>query len=105
MLHPHVRLVSSMCDLVCDIVCVCVCVCVCARARVCPQVSSAQLKASLAAARDGLPGVANKDHPLRELRVSEAQDAIELLDNCGLLIRKDGAMMRARKREQERVCV
>jgi hypothetical protein len=112
-----------MCDIVCDIVCVCMCdvVCVCVRARacVCPQVSSAHLKSSLAAARDGLPGDPDKDHPLRELSASEVQDAIELLDNCGLLIRKDGAMThekelereparekeRARERERGRHCV
>ena len=75
----------------------------CARACacVCPQVSSAHLKSSLAAARDGLPGDPDKDHPLRELSASEVQDAIELLDNCGLLIRKDGAMTHERELESE----
>ena len=56
--------------------------------------SSSLLEKSLAAAREGLEddGLQNgsRRSPLRQLSSSEAKHAIEVLDNAGLLIRRDG---------------
>lgn len=68
------------------------------------SISAADLKTSLAASREGLDGGAtaaaasggsggaaaeSSAVPLRRLTVSELQDAVEVLDNAGLIIRKD----------------